>query len=299
MMASRIYEMALCGEYIAAYSDKTIRFYSRETGRESSLPVISISGVSALTYLPDQRWLLSGSVDGRIVIWDIHSGQSVFTHSYYDSDYSLDITVVAASPDGSSFITVDDVHVCVWSTQPFQEQDRFELSWEPRLGIYLSNEEIILGDLMNDLHLYHIKDKIKEPLPLRLEKGMAYDVVYASQREELYIFTGFNIIRYSLRRNQVLDLFLDIVEEPPPYDHYPTIGILLSQKDTLISADLESNHILILDAITGAIRSMFTVPELRCMMVSPDERILYTLETCIRAWDLATQKELFQILPSS
>jgi WD40 repeat protein len=132
-MVPCIYAMALCGEYIAASSDKTIRFYSRETGREGSLPVIFTSGVSALTYLPDQKWLLSGYEDGRITIWDIDSGQSVFTHSYYDSDYSLDITVVAASPDGSSFITVDNKQVCVWSTQPFQEHNRLELSWEPRL----------------------------------------------------------------------------------------------------------------------------------------------------------------------
>ena len=91
MMVSRIYEMALCGEYIAAYSDKMIRFYSRETGRESSLPVIFTSGVSALTYLPNRRWLLSGSVDGPT---------RTRLEPFSASEQTLQFTVTIAFPQG-------------------------------------------------------------------------------------------------------------------------------------------------------------------------------------------------------
>jgi len=290
-----IYAMILCDNYMAAYSEEAIHFYHVETGKRSSLPSISTSRVSAMSYISTLRWLISTHTDGRICVWSIDSGELVFEHS----EYSFDLAEVASSPDGKSFITIDNDQVYIWSMRPFQEQDTVELSWEPRRVLYLSSEEVILTDLMNDLHLYNVKDKTKDLLPLNLPKGMVYDVAYASKRQELYVFTGFNIIRYSLAQNQILNYFLDIEEEPPLYNHYPSTGVLLPDQNILISADFESNHILILDAITGAVQTTLVTPEqgIRRIEVSPDGQILFTLRKFIRAWDLETQKEIYQILP--
>jgi WD40 repeat protein len=69
--------------------------------------------VRALVFSPDSRLLLSGAMDGALILWNVESGQAETRIKGHDNV----ITGVAFSPDGSKFLSASwDRTIRVWET---------------------------------------------------------------------------------------------------------------------------------------------------------------------------------------
>lgn len=100
-------------EFAVGYSDNKIRIYSL-INHEINAHEISIFTVQ---YSPDQRYLLSGSRDAHLKVWDVQKGyslkKSVAAHRFT-------INHLVYSPDGKYFVTCSmDKSIKIWDAETF------------------------------------------------------------------------------------------------------------------------------------------------------------------------------------
>jgi WD40 repeat protein len=102
------------GELAVGASDNFIRIYDEKLGMKLEWAAHSNS-VFTLRYTPDQRFLISGSRDARLKVWDVASGykqvEEIVAHMYA-------INHLDFSPDGKHFVTCSmDKSIKVWDLQ--------------------------------------------------------------------------------------------------------------------------------------------------------------------------------------
>ena len=104
-------------EFAVGFSDHHIRIYNLHDFSEKR--VISAHKISVFTvqYSPDQRYLLSGSRDAHLKIWDVESDyrlkESIVAHMYA-------INHLVFSADGKHFVTCSmDKSIKVWDAETF------------------------------------------------------------------------------------------------------------------------------------------------------------------------------------
>jgi len=106
------------GAHLAiGYSDHSIRIVSLETGVVLHDFVAHENSVFALSYSPNGHYLISGSRDARIKVWNVVAGyalqQSIAAHLYAIND-------IAFSPDGRYFVTCSmDKSIKIWDAERF------------------------------------------------------------------------------------------------------------------------------------------------------------------------------------
>ena len=104
-------------EFAVGYSDNKIKVYSlvnQELKHEINAHEISIFTVQ---YSPDRRYLLSGSRDAHLKVWDVQKGyslkKSVVAHNFT-------INHLVYSPDGKYFVTCNmDKSIKIWDAETF------------------------------------------------------------------------------------------------------------------------------------------------------------------------------------
>lgn len=104
-------------EFAVGYSDNKIRVYSLthwELKHEINAHKISVFTVQ---YSPDQRYLISGSRDAHLKVWDVENGyslkESIVAHMFA-------INHLVYSPDGKHFVTCSmDKSIKVWDAETF------------------------------------------------------------------------------------------------------------------------------------------------------------------------------------
>jgi WD-40 repeat-containing protein len=99
------------GEIAVGYSDHHIRVFDGELKLKKAW-LAHANSVFTLRYTPDGRYLLSGSRDARLKLWDAGAGyilaEEVVAHMYA-------INHIDFSPDGKHFVTCSmDKSVKVW-----------------------------------------------------------------------------------------------------------------------------------------------------------------------------------------
>lgn len=106
------------GHFAVGYSDNFIRVFSLHDF--SQLNEIEAHKISVFTvqYSPDHRYLISGSRDAHLKIWDTQSGyhlhESIVAHMFA-------INHLDFSPDGKHFVTCSmDKSIKVWDAETFQ-----------------------------------------------------------------------------------------------------------------------------------------------------------------------------------
>ena len=106
------------GELAIGFSDNHIRIYNLQNLKEKkSIPAHKIS-VFTVQYSPDERYLISGSRDAHLKIWDVESGyqlkESIAAHMYA-------INHLVFSADNKHFVTCSmDKSIKVWDAETFQ-----------------------------------------------------------------------------------------------------------------------------------------------------------------------------------
>ncbi len=102
------------GELAVGSSDNFIRVFDEKLGMKLEWQAHNNS-VFTLRYTPDERFLISGSRDARLKVWDVAAGykqvEEVVAHMYA-------INHLDFSPDGKHFVTCSmDKSIKVWSTE--------------------------------------------------------------------------------------------------------------------------------------------------------------------------------------
>ncbi|MCX8490169.1 MAG: WD40 repeat domain-containing protein, partial [Cyclobacteriaceae bacterium] len=102
------------GEFAIGYSDFFIRVFALDDFRLIREWQAHANSVFTLQYLPNSRFLMSGSRDAKLKVWDADAGyvqvEEIAAHLYA-------INHIAFSPDGSYFATASmDKSIKVWDT---------------------------------------------------------------------------------------------------------------------------------------------------------------------------------------
>lgn len=118
---SKVSKMAVhrdSGLFALSFDDRTIKIYDFETTHikciRSFTSQVQKNTITALSFTPDARWLLSSSMDKSLYIWDIPSGQLIDTMEFDEA-----IVTLAVSPNGDMLATghTDALGVFLWSNR--------------------------------------------------------------------------------------------------------------------------------------------------------------------------------------
>lgn len=105
------------GELAVGFSDNRIRIYNLQTLSEKKVIEAHKISVFTVQYSPDERYLLSGSRDAHLKIWDVGLGyqlkESIVAHMFA-------INHLVFSADGKHFVTCSmDKSIKVWDAETF------------------------------------------------------------------------------------------------------------------------------------------------------------------------------------
>lgn len=105
-------------EFAVGYSDNSIKIFDLRTYELKSVIEAHQNSVFVVKYLPDFKFLLSGSRDARLKIWDVENGyrleKEIVAHTFA-------INHLDFSPDGKYFVTGSmDKSVKIWDAEHFK-----------------------------------------------------------------------------------------------------------------------------------------------------------------------------------
>lgn len=108
----------ITGDLAVGYSDHTIRIFDLESFQLKQVIEGHQNSVFTLTYSPDFQFLLSGSRDAHLNVWDVSQKyslqNSIVAHMYA-------INNVAYQPDGQYFVTASmDKSIKIWDAGTFR-----------------------------------------------------------------------------------------------------------------------------------------------------------------------------------
>jgi hypothetical protein len=94
-------------------------YYVKRLRLEGLSPLRHPTPVQSAVFSPDGRWIASGSLDGKITVWDAISGREQFAFPAHESM----VWSVAFSPDGRRLATASqDGKVKVWGFDPLRTE---------------------------------------------------------------------------------------------------------------------------------------------------------------------------------
>lgn len=88
------------GTRLAVGSSIGVWIYDIESG--NALDLFPMYGVSCLAFSPDGKTLVSGSTQHNLILWDMTTGESLYT---FIDGYQIDVFSVAFSPDGQTLVS--------------------------------------------------------------------------------------------------------------------------------------------------------------------------------------------------
>lgn len=118
MIANSSAKFSPGGEYILSGEKETLRLRDAKSGRTIRTFVDEGTGqIDAVAFSSDGQYILSGSVDGKIRLWDVYTGAQLRQFV----GHSDEVVSVSFSPDGKRILSGGDASTRLWDASTGQE----------------------------------------------------------------------------------------------------------------------------------------------------------------------------------
>lgn len=210
--------------------------------------------MASLTGSHDGKWVASGDTEGRVAIWNAHSGELVLHTNVHKSWVRA---IAFSSDDGFLASGGGDQRIRIWKTpekdgspwtETLQRQGHAHEVW--RLGLIPGSHRFVSASKDNTARVWDLQD----PAPPPAEKNDPYSLTFGMSRDgtECVTFDGHGKLRWwstldhALLREQTLPI--RILNSP-----------LWGDDSTLVAAD-QDNTFVQWDSVTATERSRLSLP---------------------------------------
>ncbi len=257
--------------------------------------------VRSIVLSPDGKYLLSGSEDHSVRLWDAATGRAIRTFPMMFGDMA--IYGVCFGPDGSTVFAFGDSDYCyAWETETGRFRSRNRVStWGPVLSVDfppLGDDGAIAGrDGFAALRIYTEPNWRASTSAVRKVPGGVATAITAVRRNGLFA-VGYS--DGSMGISDVRGTGIPTAPLPVAMKHKGAVLALafVPNTDTLLSAGADKQIGMI------TIKAKTTLPRrylkghegpVTCLAVSPDgkQAVSGSSDKTIRVWDLQSRKQLF------
>jgi WD40 repeat protein len=96
------------GEYLVSGDSRAVRVWRVADGEE--VGTMAAYDVRSIAVSKDGRWIAAGTELGRVIVWDAHTYERIFTHK----DRHNTVRAVDFSPDSTRLVTASGSTASIW-----------------------------------------------------------------------------------------------------------------------------------------------------------------------------------------
>ncbi|MGF1581896.1 MAG: protein kinase [Gemmataceae bacterium] len=179
--------------------------------------------VLAIAFTPDSKYMISGSADKTINIWDIKNGSVIRTIASHTGP----VTGISVSPDGQQFASSSrDGTVRLWKTKTGKELRRLDRHKGPATSVAFSPDGVHLASGSEDKSVLIWKLRTKKIIRKQDFPGAVRSVVFANDGTQLAVVID------QTRKKKATDLLslLDVASGRivPTLSQYPATAVAYS-----------------------------------------------------------------------
>jgi WD40 repeat protein len=283
---------------ISASQDGTLRVWNIHTGTTEAR--LDAEGVLAFDVSPDERTVVAGCENGKLIAWDLQAGQRLFrvrAHSSY-------ITAVACTLDSTRVASASgDGTIRVWDLASGKEVRKFDRHDKQvtHLAMHPDGRSAISADLGRKFLVWHLETG---KLLCRFEQHSGYpEAMAVSPDGKTVVSSDLEQRTIAWRTGSGRKLF-DLPQpfaDPENDEYYTMDALAFTPNGRTVVGGCASGDLMIWNARTGTAHKLTSARRLRegmpvpfrAVAVTPDNRtVLAASGNQLTVWDLKTRNKV-------
>lgn len=248
------------------------------------------SWVTAVTFNPRMATLASGSLDDRIKVWNLHTGEAIYTLN----GHPRGVNDVAVTTDGQTLVSCgDDGTVKSWSLAAGRRKYTLKGHIRDVTGIAIGQKTGILASGSKDksIHLW----KLADGTPIRTLLGSPAAIrAVAITPDETHLISGGldNKVRlWNIQTGEMMRVFSGHTQ--------PVNRVVVSRDGLFVASASKDKTVRLWSVMTGAVIHCLAghLEEVRSVAIAPDNRTIISgsIDRTIRIWDAKTGVQLHSL----